>query len=155
MEDRLFIYDMRDYMNFSKEEINIIGVYSELYSDGNNFNRICDELILAINNYHSYFEEEIRNKNIDDKRFHNLLFNILNKLFHFCEQAIREIYFLEKFMNIIVIKFEKYYTSEKEKYNPLKKCVKFETVQNNYFLDIYINKEVLDAYYHIVEQNER
>jgi hypothetical protein len=150
-KDRVFIYNLRNYMEFSKEEKNIINIYSGLFNNGGIFNRICNELILAINDLHESFENEIRTRKIDDKKLHGLLYHLFTKLFHYSEILLREIYFMELFENVFFKKFNSFHNEKSKKYKNINEYIKFEILYSNKFIDKYINEKIMYEYYKILK----
>jgi hypothetical protein len=149
IEDRVFIYNLRNYIAFTEEEKNIINIYSDLFNNGGTFNRICNELILAINDLHGCFENEIRTRKIDDKKLHSLLYHLFTKLFHYSEILLREIYFMESFENIFFEKFNSFHNEKSKKNKNLNEYIKFEKLYQNKFIDKYINEKIMYEYYNI------
>jgi hypothetical protein len=151
IDDRVFIYNLRNYMDFTKKEKNIINIYSDLFNNGGIFNRTCDELILAINDLHECFENEIRNRKIDDRRFHSLLYHLFTKLFHYCEVLLREIYFMELFENIFSNKFNNFIDGKSKKNKNFNEYIKFEVLYSDEFIVKYINEKIMYEYYNILK----
>jgi hypothetical protein len=150
IDDREFLFCLRNYISFSKEEKNIINIYSDLLNNGNYFIRTCAELEIAIKTMNECFEKEIRIKIVNNDKLDELLYYILLKIFHFCEMLIREIYFIERFINITSNKFNKYYKKKKNIYKKLlNKNIKPQIISRIIIINNYIDEKLLYDYYKI------
>jgi hypothetical protein len=155
-DEKVFIYNLRNYISFSKKEKTIIQAYLDLFSFDDTFNRICEEFKMAIQNYHGCFEEELRSKKIDNGKLFNLLSGLINKIFYYTEILLREVLFMEQFMDIIVKKFDDYYESKHKVYKILDEHIKIEILSENVFVEKYVDQNAVYNYYSIPDdKNEQ
>jgi hypothetical protein len=149
LDEKIFIYSLRNYISFSEKEKKIIQTYLDLFSLGDVFNRICDEFKTTIQDYHSCFEGEVRQKKIDNRKLFNLLYKLTNKTFHYTETLLCEVFFMKQFMDVIIKEFDNYYESKYKTYKVLDEHVKIEDLSENVFIEKYVDQNVVYNYYFI------
>jgi len=148
LEERIFIFKLRKMIKFTKEEKKIIHSYLDMYSNGDIYNLACKEYIDAIINYRECFENEIRNKEINNKKLFTLLYCLINSTFSFCEKIIYEVYLIDNFINIITNNVNKYYNTNKIN-KALNELIKFEEIRTPEFLNKYIDKNSFYKFFNI------
>jgi hypothetical protein len=150
--DRVFVFNLRNYIHFTKEEKNILCVHLDVFSNGEFYTRACTELVIAIKNINNVFENEIRQKTIDERKLHSLLYHLFLKIFNKWECLLREVYFNECFEGILVNNFNEFYNSKTNQDSlKLNECISIEPVIKNDFVDNYLNKQLICDFYHIKE----
>lgn len=151
IDDLEFLFNLRNYISFSNKEKDIISIYSDLFNNGNYLIRTYTELEMDIKTMNECFEKEIRTKIINEDRLDELLYCILLKILHFCEILIREIYFTEHFINVMVKKFNEYYERMKKTYKKyLNENIKPQIISHIEVTKNYINEELINNYYKIL-----
>jgi hypothetical protein len=148
--DKVFIYSLKDIIDFSKKSNNIITLYTHVFGDGAVYNRLCKELIISYNQLKGCYNYEIKNHSIDNGKLFNILYTILLKLFNYYEYILRIVFFLDEFEVELFPMFLQYYNKKKRKYKNIKKCMSHEDIRENVFLKEYINKDLLYEYYMIL-----
>jgi len=151
LDEMEFLYRLRNIINFTKEEKNIIQTYLGMYSNGDIYNLACNEYIDAINEYKNCYESEIRNRKIDDKKLFTLLYRLNIYILYLCGNLTSEAYLINYFMNIIVEKVNKYYENQNKKYMKLNEIIKFDIINEPNFLNKYIDKESFYKFHNILE----
>jgi hypothetical protein len=149
-DEKVFVLGLKEIISFSKEEKNIVYSYLDSYSGGDTFKKSFYEYKYAIIDFKNAFEEEVRNRKIDDRKLHGLLCRLSNQLFHFCESMLYEIFFMENFLDVLVKHFKNYYDIQLKKYKVLDEQFKTEIVHENIFLKKYIDKDLLYDYHKIL-----
>jgi hypothetical protein len=160
IDDRVFIFNLRNYIEFTKEETNLIGIHLDLFNSGEAYKRVCYEYKVSIfagmfseENINEYFENEIRTKIIDERRLHDLIYNFFIKVFHYCEVLLRVIFFEECFESIISKRFKGFYEQKNKMfYGTLNEYVITEQVENNVYIEKYIKRGLIYDYYKVLEK---
>jgi hypothetical protein len=154
IEDRVFIFNLRNLVEFTDEEKAIIIIYTDFFNSGEVFNRLCRELTLAINDLHKPFESEIKIKEIDDKKLFDLLYHLFIRLFRYCEILLREIFFMELFKDMLRKKFGNFYNEQKRKHKKLDNFINPESLYQDELINKYIDKNSMYEYYKIKKEKD-
>jgi hypothetical protein len=149
LDERVFVFKLRNIIDFTKEEKNIIHSYLDTHSNGDIYNLACKEYIDVIAEYRNCFENEVRNRNNSDMKLFTLLYHLNIYTFYFCGVVIIEAYLIDNFMNIIVEKFKKYYEDQNKKYKKLNESINFDIINEPEFLKKYIDKETFYKFHDI------
>jgi len=150
IDDREFLFSLRNFISFTKEENNIIVTYSDLINNGNYYVRTCSEFKMAIKNINECFEKEIRTKSINDDKLNELLYHILLKIFHFCEILVLDIFFMERFIDIMRNKVNEYKEKMCKIYKrSLNEIIKPLYTPKNDIIYNYIDEKLIYDYYKI------
>jgi hypothetical protein len=149
IEDKIFLFSLRNFITFTDEDKKLLGIFSDLWSNGNIYKNAVLELMEHIGRLERIFENEIRNRNISDKKLSTILYDIILSFLHYMEILYREIMLLDLFMEKLIKNFLGYYESVHRTHKILDEMIKPVIEITNENIENYVNIDVLYEYYRI------
>ena len=156
ISEKVFVHFLRNYLLFSKKEKQIIGTYIDLFNNGKKRSKVGVDLKIALENFKECYRNETKPRSVNGKILTRIFCNLLYKLFGYCEVLLLEIYFLQKFQDLLEKYFSEYYNIKKVEFdNKLLVKNSIEIVAKNPFIDKFIDEKVIYKHYGIIDDEEK
>jgi hypothetical protein len=111
IDDKIFLFSLRNYINFTNEDKKLLLIFQDSWSDGDKYKNAFLELMEHIESLKKIFENEVRIRNISGEKLSTILYNILLSFFHYMEFLCIEIVLLDLFIEKLKNNFHNYYES--------------------------------------------
>jgi hypothetical protein len=152
VEDKIFLFYLRSSINFTNEDIDLLGIFPNIWSDGNMYKNTFLELMEPTGHLKRIFEDEIRTRNISGEELFTILNDITISFLHYMEILYRKIIFLDLFIEKINNNFNAYCEFVHNKRKALDETIKPVIRKMNENIKNYINIDVLYEYYDIKKE---
>jgi hypothetical protein len=146
-DDNIFIYNLRNKIEFNDADKNIIRTYCDIFSSGLYYDRACFEFSNAITLINSNFETEIRNRFINEKKFESVIYNFFIRILSYLKSLLVELYILDEFLQKYSFNTAKYFEEKEKELGKLDEYIKYQIVHGREYIENYINKKMVNNYY--------
>jgi hypothetical protein len=149
VDDNIFIYNLRNKINFNDTDKKVIITYCDIFSGGLYYDRACSEFSNAIMLVNSNFETEIRNRVINENKFESIIYNFFIRILSYLKSLLVELYILDEFLQKYSSNTVKYFEGKEEELGKLDEYIKCQIVHGGEYVENYINKKMVNSYYGI------
>jgi SHS2 domain-containing protein len=149
VEDKIFLFSLRNCINFTNEDKDLLLIFPNSWSDGDKYKNAFLELMEHIESLKKIFENEVRIRNISREKLSTLLYNVILSFFHYTEVLCMEVVLLDLFIEKLRNNFRNYYKSVHLMYKTLDEMIDPSVKMKNENIKDYINIDVLYKYFNI------
>jgi SHS2 domain-containing protein len=154
VSDRIFLFGLRNYIDFTEEDKKLLVIFSSFFSDGTVYKNVSLGLVENIENLKKIFESEIRCRNIKGDKLFTLLYNIVLSFLHYIEIVCRETVLLNLFIERLNKNFHNHYKSAHRTHKTLDEMINPAIEIRDENIKQYINIDVLYGYCNIEKTND-